>query len=155
MNNQGALETEWGDGVYSFRLTVSGIIELEQKCDAAIADIINRVNAGRYWLADIRETIRLGLVGGGKAPAEAVKLVGRYVDDRPLGENIPIARAILLAVLVGFTESPLVETATEESEAETSPPSASMPPPSLTTRDAWGLDPTFWKELASGNGLHS
>lgn len=154
MNIQASLETEWGDGLYAFRLTMSGILELEQKCSAPIADIVSRVNEGRYWAGDIREAIRLGLVGGGTKPADAVKLVVRYVDERPLAESLPIARAILLAVIVGFAESPLVDAPETGREAEESP-SPSTPPPSTTSAGVWDLDPTFWTEFRSGSGLPS
>lgn len=49
----------------------------------------------------IREVIRVGLVGGGMAPAEASKLVKRHIDDRPLAEAVPLALAILQAIAYG------------------------------------------------------
>lgn len=111
MNHKGEVATDWGDGTHTFRLTYPGLIELEEKCGAPIADIIDRVNGGRYSITDIRETIRIALVGGGKGPAEALRLVRTYVDERigiiGLAEHFPIARLILLGVAFGFAESPL------------------------------------------------
>ena len=41
------------------------------------------------------------VLGGGLKPVEALVLVKRYVDDRPLAESIPTAYAALMAALVG------------------------------------------------------
>lgn len=111
MNHKGEVSTDWGDGTHTFRLTYPGLIELEEKCGAPIADIIERVNGGRYSVTDIRETIRLALIGGGKGPTEALKLVRTYVDERigitGLTEHLMVVRLILLGVAFGFMESPL------------------------------------------------
>lgn len=158
MNNQANIETEWGDGIYSFRLTMKGIIELEQKCNAPIATIICRISENEFYASDIRETIRLGLIGGGMEPAHAVRLVTRYVDNLdefPLATNLTHARMILLAAFIGFQTSPLArapETGTETDDGAQDP---SMQQPSSTNADVWGLDQTFWDGFRSGNGLHS
>lgn len=157
MNNQGETTLAWGDGIYSFRLTMNGIVELEQICNEGIGTIVARVSSGGIWVRDVRETIRLGLVGGGMEPAKAVKLVSRYVDDLaefPIATNIPFARAILLAAYVGFESSPLAEAAEVTTSAAESPP-ASTPPPSSTSAAVWDLSPEFWTEFRSGHGPHS
>lgn len=151
MSTKGGIELDWAEGTFSFRLVMSGIIELEEKCGAPIADIVTRVNAGRYSFNDVRETIRLGLIGGGMPKLDALKMVRRHVDDCPLADNSIIARAILLGVLFGFSEHPLAQAAAEE----TSKQSVSTPPPSSTSVDDLGLPPEFWTTLASGNGAPS
>lgn len=145
MNHSGAVELDFGDETYSFRLTVTGAIELETKCDAPIAVIIGRVNQGAYKLNDLRETIRLGLIGGGMKPVEALKLVRSYVDERPLAESVPIARAILFGLMFGFAESPLAEAATEQPEspsASTPHTSTEQPPSSGSARKRSTASPT-------------
>ncbi len=89
------LETAWGDGVHRFRLNISGLLELEGKCDAGVMAIYDRLIDGKWKLVDVRETIRIGLIGGGKAPTDAHALTARYVDDRPLLESYPVALQIL------------------------------------------------------------
>ncbi len=58
---------------------------------------------GNDWrVDDVRETIRLGLIGGGCTPTEAALLVARYIDaasDWP--SNAGLAAAILLYALIG------------------------------------------------------
>jgi len=125
-NVKGDFVTDWADGQYTFRLTVNGAIELEQKCEAPFAVIFQRLTSGQYKIADIREAIRLGLIGGGMVPSDALKLTRQYVDDRPLAENWPIARAILGGLMFGFEVSPLGK----QKAAPETDPSASTPPPS-------------------------
>jgi len=55
----------------------------------------------QWLLDDVRETIRLGLIGGGMPASAALALVQRYVDPVPLLENVPAARAIVQVLLVG------------------------------------------------------
>ena len=63
--------------------------------------LLGRVDGGQWFIDDLRETIRIGLIGGGLEPVKALALVKRYVDDRPFAESITHARAILLAAIVG------------------------------------------------------
>lgn len=132
MNNQGEITTKWADGTYTFRLTVAGILELEEKCDAPFAVIFDRLSAGKFKLRDVTETIRIGLIGGGMPAAKALPLVERY--GLPLVENAPIARLIVGAVMFGFEASPLGEDQAATTVAGESPnvslPQTSMPPPS-------------------------
>ena len=147
MNNQGQFTEKWADGAYTFRLSVAGIIELEQKCDAPFAVIFGRLNSGAFKLNDIRETVRLGLVGGGLASAKAQTLVEDYI--MPLAESLPIARAIVGAVMFGFEASPLGETPAAP-EANTS---ASMPPNSMEPPSSLVSVLNDWDRLGSGNFL--
>ena len=128
MNNQGEISDKWADGVYSFRLPVARIIELEQKCDAPFGVIFARVVSGSFKVSDIIETIRLGLIGAGLSPAKALTLVEDY--GLPLSENLPIAKAILAGAMFGFEASPLgKQTAAPEGDlnASTPPPSPEQP----------------------------
>lgn len=59
---------------------------------------------GDWRVDDVRETIRLGLIGAGMTPTDAFILVSRYVDTRPLGENFGLAAAIILKSLASDTD---------------------------------------------------
>lgn len=90
------LVTEWGDGEHSFRLRIKELLELESKCDAGVYTIFRRLAAGAWYVNDIRETVRLGLIGSEDSkPADAAKLVKRYCDERPLTESLETALLIL------------------------------------------------------------
>lgn len=139
MNNQGQVVLAFGDGEHAFKLMVQGILEIEEKCDAPFASIFARVSAGAYKFADVYETLRLGLIGGGKSPVEAKKIVDRYTV--PLAESSAIARVVLAAVMFGFEAAPLgKETAapSEQSPSVSTPPSLSEHPSSLASvLEAW------------------
>ena len=101
------VETEFGDGRYTFRLGLGELEELQEKCDAGPGFILGRLMSPRMeWkLEDVRHTIRLGLIGGGMKSTEAFKLVERYIDERPAwAENAKLAQAILALAIFGLAE---------------------------------------------------
>ena len=137
------LEIDWADDTHTFRLTVSGILELEAKCDAPIGSIFQRMTEGSYKFHDIRETIRLGLIGGGMKDLDALKTVRLQIDNR-LGEvgldaHYPIARMILMGTMFGFIANPPLAPAGEGAEAES--PSDSTPQTSTRKRADLDSDP--------------
>lgn len=126
------METEvvapFADGEYRFWLGLPQILELERKCgDASILTIEERLRAsigvdengefvfhggGSAMLTDVRETIRLGLIGGNQAvideesvevgPINAARLVNDYVAPlRPLSEGVVLAWRILHGQIFG------------------------------------------------------
>ncbi|MEO4000312.1 gene transfer agent family protein [Mesorhizobium sp. CAU 1732] len=79
-------------------------------------------NFGGDWrVDDVREPIRLGLIGGGITPTDAWVAVSRYVDTRPLTEHISLAAAILLKALSEDKDDAVgkTEVETTEPKAET------------------------------------
>lgn len=126
----------WADGDRTFRLPVAQLLELQEKTDAGPLELFLRIHSGRWRVQDLRETIRLGLVGGGAKPAEAVALVRRYVDERPLAESVPVALEVLQAAISGpEDEAPGKPAAAMETDA-------SPPPPSMDAAPSSSSDPT-------------
>lgn len=101
-NRHGAVELDFADGTYTFRLALDQIDELERKRDASIFTIAQRLDPALRTarLGDITEVIRLGLIGGGMTPVDALAKVRRYVDERPLDESRDTAYAVTLAALM-------------------------------------------------------
>ncbi len=97
----------WADGVHVFRLGIGEIRELQDVTGVGPHALLKRIMAGEWRVDDLRETIRLGLIGGGMEPAKALPLVIRYVENRPLLESVRPALAVLSAVLSGFAETPV------------------------------------------------
>lgn len=153
MNYKGEITAPWGDGEHLFKLTVAGLLELEEKTKSPFAVVFGRATAGGYSVADISETLRLGLIGGGKSPIEAKKLVDRYL--LPLSESAPVARLVLMGVMFGFEASPpgKAEAApmADQAPAMAMDTSASLPPISSETPDLSGSDPMSLTEFHSGN----
>jgi hypothetical protein len=90
---------------HTFRLTLGGVEELERLCNAGIGQIYGRLATAAFWNADIRETIRLGLTGGGLSDGEASQLVMDRVDTAPLAHHLGLATAIVTAYAVGVDEA--------------------------------------------------
>jgi hypothetical protein len=104
MSRSAQIELDWADGTYPFRLAWGQLAELQEKCDAGPYVVLQRLQNGTWRLSDIADTIRLGLIGGNMTPADALKKVRAYVEDRPPMENVIFAQVILSAALMGAPE---------------------------------------------------
>lgn len=127
MSRHAAIEQAFGDGEYTFRLGLSEIEELERKRECSIYLVVDRLRTRTCWLQDIMETLRLGLIGGGMKPVDALHLVRRYVDERPMEENRDVAYAVGLAALLRVHSNELEQ---PPGEAEAAEPSDSTSPQS-------------------------
>lgn len=101
MSRGAEIELNWPDAPRTFRLRIGELRKLQERCDAGPKKVLDRLLDGSWLVEDIRETIRLGLMGGGAKPDEAVKLLADYVDERPLMDSVIWAQAILMAAIVG------------------------------------------------------
>lgn len=130
MSRDASVEFVWGEGETKFALRIGELRDLEKKRDNTGAiEILRRLEEGTYLVDDVRETIRIGLIGGGKTPSEAHRLTVRYFDELPdLMFNAVCARAILLASVTGDPNDPKRKAA----EAETKPVETDSPSPPTT-----------------------
>ena len=119
---QTSIDLPFGDGIYSFRLGLAQIAELQAKCGVGIGGLYARLLRGRYvidtaalglsteaefHLADVIEPIRQGLIGGrrGEADGQAVevtsivaaRLVENYLCARDGALRVPLREAWNLA----------------------------------------------------------
>lgn len=102
MSVNGSVAIDWGDGKHTFNVAkFEQAFELEQKSDAGLQELLQRLLDRKWRVTDLVEIHRLGLIGGGMEPVAALRLVRRYVEGRPWGESVPSARVILLASIVG------------------------------------------------------
>jgi hypothetical protein len=148
MTPQTSLELHFGDGEYLFDLRLPQMAELQDKRGIGIFALYARILKGRYlfqgetigatnegeaYAEDLFETIRLGLIGGGRglvdgkeievSPLLARKLVERYGWDAPLRDSWAVAAAVLAARIEGY--SPPGEEGAGASPATPSPQSTS------------------------------
>lgn len=91
----------FGDAERNFVLPPELIGELERKTGAGIGGLCRRLFAGDFRHADILETLRLALIGGGEDPKTAHALIEAYAAHRPLSEILPVAVAVLEALWFG------------------------------------------------------
>lgn len=96
--------TFFGDGEREFRLSPELIVELERKTGAGIGALCKRLFAGQFAHADVLETIRLGLIGGGEKPEVAASLIAAYAAPRPLIETYPLAVSVLEVAWFGHVQ---------------------------------------------------
>lgn len=117
------------DGEHQFRLRIGELRQLQEKCDAGPMHIARRLADGSWLLDDIRETIRLGLIGAGIKQQDALRLVSEHVDSVPLIQNVVTAQAIILAAVMGVEDEPVGE-APAAGEGNASNEESSPSPPS-------------------------
>ena len=124
MSRDARVSFDWGDAEHSFRLPYGQIAELQEKTGCGPQFLLTRIIDGSWRVDDLRETIRLGLIGGGMDPLKALALVRQYVEARPLLESVIPARVILSAALFGVEG--------EEWPGKDAPGETKVPDPSQT-----------------------
>lgn len=133
VKKHGAVELIWADGTYTFRLGLGNLRELQEKTGCGPLELYRRVTKGTWRVDDISETIRIGLIGGGSTPVDALKVVKRYVEERPLLESVPVAQAVIMVALYGPADDQPGEpdrrgSESGQTEGSPSPPSTAVAP---------------------------
>lgn len=116
MSGHGNVTFDWGDGTYTFRLGLKEVRELQEnpRINLGPLALFRRIENDQWLIDDLREVIRLGLIGGGVKPDKATKLIYRYFDDfPPIDHKIP-AMTILSAFLIGDPADPVGKTTAAE-----------------------------------------
>lgn len=155
MSRGGDITLTCWDGEHTFRLRIGELRALQEKCDAGPAFILQRLRDGSWKVDDIRETLRLGLIGGGMEQQKALELVLDHVDAVPLAQNLVNAHAVIMASIFGTEEErlgkpdPAGMKGSRESAANSPSPVSTGPEPSLVSA------PTMSTEPASGNSTRS
>lgn len=120
-NRNGVVEFDFGDATHRFRLGMGELEELQEKTGNGPFVTLQALMMGTWRVADVREPIRLGLIGAGMEPETALNLVRRYVDDRPNWlRNASAAQVIVSAALSGAPEEEPGKGAAPEAETEES-----------------------------------
>lgn len=100
----GLIHRGWQGGEHDFALSPIGhIFSLEETCRAGLAMIHARLLSDAWGVQDVREPIRLGLIGGGMKAEDALRVVKVHVDDNPngLAPSALLAAAIVHAAIYG------------------------------------------------------
>lgn len=105
MSRRGDVTVRCWDGEYTFRLGIGELITLQEKCDAGPLHIAMRLAEKTWRVQDVRETLRLGLIGAGMDQEKARALIEQHVDRVPLLDNIHNAQAVILGAVAGVEES--------------------------------------------------
>ena len=94
----------WADGHHTFRLGWGELEMLQEACGAGPYRVLTRLFTDDVDVKDISHVIRIGLIGGGMKPVEALNKVQFYVERDVPQENRMPAQAILSAALYGAPE---------------------------------------------------
>lgn len=106
----------FGEADFRFALTIGVAQQLEEvrgeslrrqgfdPGHAGLMAIQGRLSAGMFLIADIKQTLRLGLVGAGMDPEDAARLVDRHVISGYLVKAAMIAGDVLDAALSGAVD---------------------------------------------------
>lgn len=139
MSRHGEITLSWGDGEYKFRMAYGELRKLQESCDVGPPLMVRRLlpyhpetnPLGDNWRVEyIRETIRIALIGGGQTQADALALVQKFVDQRPLLENRELAFGLIQMGLAGAPDEPLGKAEGEPTKAKSSPTKRSPSPAS-------------------------
>lgn len=130
MSANASITFDWGDDTYKFRLGLGEVRELQDRTKAGPYRLFTRIGARDWLVDDLREIIRLGLIGGGMKPPDALKLVRTYVDARPALESVEPSQRILGAYLAGVPDDPVGKPKAEEARKETAQTAESPSPQS-------------------------
>lgn len=134
MSADGSITLVWGDGENKFRYAIGQFRELQEKVNARRQTIaaplvgpmalINLLRMKDAWPDDVRDILRIGLVGGGLTPQEAHRKLVLYFDPTPPAEHMLTAYYVLVAGFIGVPEDELKK---KTAEGETSTPQSNSP----------------------------
>jgi hypothetical protein len=96
-----------------------------------------RLETGAWYFNDVRETIRLGLIGGGMTPQKAMAAVNRHVVP-PFATNVLVAYCVVQAAIFGVPKDDPVGGAPgdEDDPPKKAEPAGAKETGSTTTTDA-------------------
>lgn len=133
MSADGSITLFWGDAEYKFRITIGQFRDLQEAVNGrrialgavpiGPATLLNTIKANDGWPDDMRDVLRLGLIGAGMAPLEANRKMVRHFDSSPLFEHGKAAFLVLLSALVGPPDDLLAK---KKTTTETTSPSSSQ-----------------------------
>jgi len=109
VSRDASLTLDWADGTYPFRLAIGELRELQEKVDCGPLVLFRRLQDGSWRVDDMAQILRLGLIGGGMTPAEALRLTRVYVEQRPPLENVLHAQGVLWVALAGAPDEAAVQ----------------------------------------------
>jgi hypothetical protein len=135
MSATGTRSIIWANGEDVFCIAKVGLIlDLEDKCKSGFAVVMARLESGAWGINDVREPIRLGLIGGGMKPEAAMAAVRRHVDENPLAHSVLVAYEVMRAAMFGVPADDQVGQAADDLKKNKAPAGS-------TTTTAASADP--------------
>lgn len=138
MTRSAKVRVFFGDADHDFALLIGQCVELQELTGAGLGVTLTRIET--LCVTDIRQVLRLGLIGGGMAKEMAFRHVERHVVAGEIGVCAEIAYKVCAAAIAGAPEEVVGESkGGEESltsdlrsptDSSDTPISMEAPPPS-------------------------
>ena len=100
----GRVEHFVGDAYYPLQLRIGELRLLSAKLNLGPTAILDRLQSGQWFVDEIIEPVRFGLIGGGMTQQAAHDLTRDYITDGHVLEYLPTAINVILASLIGHQE---------------------------------------------------
>ncbi|WP_342643445.1 gene transfer agent family protein [Rhodoligotrophos ferricapiens] len=133
MSRDGRVSLVWAGDEREFRLGIDECLALEERRNTGLGEVLYRLSTNAWRIEDIRETLRLGLIGAGVEGKKARELVEAQVSPGKLAMHVLTAQAVLLAAIAGDAndagdDEGKAEAATDVTELNGFPPPPSTEP---------------------------
>lgn len=111
--------TVWEGGEHPFRLGIGELRALQAATGVGPLFLLGRITGSQWFVDDIIDTIRLGLVGGGMSEKDATALTNRvFTENTPvLYRSMLLAVRILKDAVMGDPEDPVGDDPSGENQA--------------------------------------
>lgn len=129
MSADGSIELAWAGEDRRFRIAIGEFRELQEAVNRrrvgmglppdGPSGILNSLRTKNAWPDDVRDIIRLGLIGGGMSRVDASRVMVREFDGSPLLQHTKAAFLVLLAALVGAPDDDPSKKKTLKDQPET------------------------------------
>jgi hypothetical protein len=98
----------WEGGEHPFRLGIGELRALQSATGVGPLFLLGRITGSQWFVDDIVDTVRLGLVGGGMEPGAAKKLTDKvFTDNTPaLYRSMLLATRVLRDAVMGEPADP-------------------------------------------------
>lgn len=119
MSGSGIVRLFLGEADFDFRLAIGELRQLEEgrsrvlaaqghpPSEAGLEKIAGRLISSGWLVEEVREVLRLGLIGGGLDKERAARLVDQHVVPPDLVKCAATAYAVLAAALIGSPDDRL------------------------------------------------
>ena len=106
MSRNGHIDLEFAGKIRRFRLAIGELEELQEVTGVGPVVLLQRFFEDEQSFVDVREVLRIGLVGGGEEVSDAYELV-RDLHERPVIPAVTAATVVLTVALERDSQEPI------------------------------------------------
>lgn len=125
MSRNGHIDLEFAGRIRRFRLAIGELEELQEVTGVGPVVLLQRFFVDEHTFLDVREVLRIGLMGGGEDATDAYDLV-RDLHARPLVPAIAAATVVLTTALEPDQQEPIEPDAPKDGSPKKELPNGQM-----------------------------